>query len=204
MYACLEAYGWKGGQGVPQDARGPTPAEYRQNVVQAIGAGMKGLTSWVHTAAAGGWQLDPSVRDEIARLNALIKHIEADLLLGTPVDLATSDAGNVMTGTVGREKWSKPRVGVGTLLCGPDTIALAAVNHIPASKPQPPQIVPARNVTLTVRLPDYLRAVEAFEATENGLVQFPCVVGDGKATLKIDSIESGRVFLLRRRIPPRG
>jgi hypothetical protein len=197
MYACLEAYGWKGGQGVPGDARGPIPAEYRQNVVQAIGAGMKGLTSWVYTAAAGGWQLDPPVADEVARLNALIGHIERDLLLGTPIDLVSNDAGEVMTGTVGKEKWAKPRVWTGALLCGPKTIIVAAANHIAASKPGPPKIEPACNVTLTVRLPDYLDGIRAYEVTEKGLLEFPCSVLGGKVILRVDALESGRVFVLR-------
>ncbi len=198
MYACLEAYGWKGGQGVPKKARGPIPAEYRQNVVQAIGAGMKGLTSWVYSSGAGGWQLNEPVAKEIARLNALIKHIEGDLLLGTPIDLATTDAGSVPTGTVGKEKWPKPRVRAHSLLCGPDAIVLAVVNHIPASKPDPPRIEPAKDVTIAVRLPDFLAQVTAFEVTEDGVRPFACNVIARKAVLKLPSIVSGRVFVLRR------
>ncbi len=190
MYACLEAFFRNG--------RGNIPAEYRQNVVQAIGAGMKGLTSWVHTGSAGGWQGNEAVAQEIAKLNALIEYIEGDLLLGTPIDLATSDAGLVPTGVVGEERWPKERVWVGSLLCGPDTIVLTAVNHIPASKPDPPDIQPAQDVTITVNLPDFLPQVTGFEATEEGLTAFPCRVADGKAILKLDSIESGRVFVLRR------
>ncbi len=197
MYACLEAYGWKGGQGVPQDVRGPTPAEYRQNVVQAIGSGMKGLTSWVHTAAAGGWQLDRGVAEEIAGLNALIRCIETELLLGTPADLATNDAGQVSTGAAGHETWPKSRLWTGALWCGPDTIVVAAANHIPASKSPPLKIEPSRNVTVSVRLPDHLRHVRAFEATEKGLAEFPCTPGERSISLKVDRVESGRVFVLR-------
>ena len=198
MFACLEAYGWRSGQGVPKGARGPVPAEYRQNVVQAIGAGTKGITSWTYAACAGGWQINEPAAGEIAKLNALIKNIESDLLLGTPIDLASSDAGLVPTGRVGEEKWPKDRVWVSSLLCGPDTIVVAAVNHIPASKPNPPNIEPARNVAITIRLPDFLRKVGAWEATENGLVPVRLTLGKGKAVLKLDSIESGRVFVLRR------
>ena len=198
MFACLEAFGWSGGQGVPQGARGPTPAEYRQNVVQAIGAGMKGLTSWVHSRNAGGWELDPPCQEEIAKLNALIENIEADLLLATPIDLATSDAGMVSTGVVGREDWPKERVWVGTLLSGSDTIILAAANHIPANT-EPPTIKLAENVTITVNLPDFLPNVTAFEATEDGIKPFSNLkIRDGKAMLKVDVIESGRVFVLKR------
>jgi hypothetical protein len=199
MYACLEAFGWSPGQGVPAGARGPIAAEYRQNVVQAIGAGAKGLTSWVYAAGAGGWEGNEVIAKEIANVNALIEHIEEDLLLGAPVALAAGDAGLVATGVVGEERWWKERVWVGSLLCGPDTIVVAAANHIPASKPNPPTIEPAQNVTITVKLPDFLRQVAAFEATENGLVPFPCTVAGGKAVLRIASIESGRVFVLRKR-----
>lgn len=199
MYGCLEAFGWQSGQGVPTGARGPTPAEWRQNVVQALGVGMKGLTSWVYVAGAGGWEINPPLQEEMARLNRLIEHLEADLLLGTPVDLAESNAGLVNTGTVGQELWPKERVAVGCLLCGPDTILLTAANHIPAAKPDPPAIEPARNVTLTVHLPDFLRSVAAFEATEEGEKPFPCTLRDGRAELRLDLLESGRIFVLRRK-----
>ena len=198
MYAILEAFGWGAGQGVPSGARGPIPAEYRQNVVQAIGAGMKGLTSWVHSPGAGGWALDEGFADEIATANALIETIEELLLIGTPIDLATSDAGLVPTGTVDKEHWPKERVWVGSLLCGPETIVVAVANHIPASKPGPPAIEPARNVTVTVRLPDFIREATAREATRDGLTSFPCRLENGRAFLDIESIESGRVFVLQR------
>ena len=201
LYAILEAYGWSVGQGVPKDVRGPIPAEYRQNAVQAIGAGIKGLTSWVHSGSAGGWQNDEPVSEEITRVNRLIEHIETDLLIGTPIDLARSDAGTVLTGVVGKEAWPKERVWVGGLLCGPDTIVLVAANHIPASRPDPPTISPAENVTITVQLPDFLHGVTASEVTEGGLQPYPSRVENGQALLQVDRIESGRVFVLRRSSP---
>ena len=198
MYGCLETFGWQKGQGVPKSARGPIPAEYRQNVVQALGVGMKGLTGWVYSAGAGGWQVNEPVAREIAKLNRLIEHIEDDLLLGTPIDLARTDAGQVNTGAVGQEHWPKDRVWAGALLCGPDTLIITAANHIPASKPAPPKIDPAQNVTITVDLPPYLSAVSAQEVTEDGMKSFPCRIKGGQAFLKLDTIESGRVFVLRR------
>lgn len=199
MFACLEAFGWQAGQGVPTGARGPIPAEWRQNVVQAIGCGMKGLTSWVYAAGAGGWEINEPVRKETSAMNALIEHIEGDLLLGTPVDLASCDAGTVPTGVVGDERWPKERVWVSSLLCGPDAIVVAAANHIPASKPAVPQVVSAKDVTITIALPDYLRNVMGFEATPEGLEPFPCQVVGTKALLKVPVLESGRVFVLRRK-----
>ena len=113
--------------------------------------------------------------------------------------LAVSDAGKVRTGVVGKERWPKERVWVGALLCGPDTIVLAAANHIPARKPKPPQIESARGVTITLSLPSYLRHVTAFKADHDGLKPFDaCTVEDCKAVLKCKSIATGRVFVLRR------
>ncbi len=199
LYACLEAFGWRSGQGVPGNARGPIPEEYRQNVVQALGVGTKGLTSWVYSAGAGGWQINDAVREEIARMNALIAAIEDELLLGCPVDWASTDAGLVETGVVGNEAWPKERVWAGALLCGSDAIVVAVANHIPASKPDPPRIEPARDLTVTISLPDYLRDVEAFEATPEGLQSIPCEVRGDAAALALDEVVSGRVFVLRRR-----
>jgi hypothetical protein len=199
MVACLEAFGWSAGQGVPTGARGPTPEEWRQNVIQALGAGAKGLTSWVYVAGAGGWQLNDPVRQEMARVNALIARLEDLLLLGTPVNWAQTDAGTALTGVVGDERWPKERVWAGVLLCGPDAVVVAVVNHIPASKPGPPAIVPTPHVTVTVRLPEYLPDVTAVEATEDGETPVPCTVADGQARVRLENLVSGRVLVLRRR-----
>ena len=191
MYACLETFGREAGL----RPSGPLPAEHRQNVVQAIGVGMKGVTSWVYSRRPGGWEANEPLAKEIARMNRLIEHIEGELLLGTPVDLATSDAGLVLT-----NEWPKERVWVGALLCGPEAIILAVTNHIPASKPHPPKIEPARDVTVTVNLPDFLRQLDAFEVTEEGVQPFDALrLSEGKAYLKLVSIKSGRVFLLREK-----
>jgi len=198
MFACLEAFGWSAGQGVPANRRGPLPEEWRQNVVQALGCGAKGLTSWVYAAGAGGWELNEPLKQEMARANALIARVEDRLLLGTPVPWATTDAGAVSTGVVGDERWAKERVWAGALLCGPDALVVAVANHIPASKPEPPVITPARDVTVTVRLPEYLPEVTAVEVTEDGEKAVPCTVAEGQARLRLDSLISGRVFVLSR------
>jgi hypothetical protein len=167
-------------------------------VVQALGSGAKGLTSWVYVAGAGGWQLSEPVRQEMARVNALIARIEDLLLLGTPVDWARTDGGTVMTGVVGDERWAKERVWAGALLCGPDAIVVAVANHIPPSRPGPPAITPAQDVTVSARLPEYLRAVRATEVTENGEAPLPCTVAEGVARVRLDQVVSGRVLVLQR------
>ena len=57
----------------------------------------------------------------------------------------------------------------------------------------------ARNVNITVQLPDFLKDVQCFEVDDKGLTPHPCRVERGKAIITLDAIESGRVFLLRRR-----
>lgn len=199
FYATLEAFGFGGGSGVDKDDRPPLPAEYRQSAVQSIGCGIKGLLSWVYRAVDDGWEHDTVMGEEITNVNKLFEHIEDYLLIGTPIDLASNDAGLVPAGPAGNEKWRKDKVWTAAVLCGPDTIIVAAANHIRSSKSLPPKIEPAKNVTITVRLPDFLPKVDAFEATENGLVSFDCTVNGGKAYLKLASIESGRVFVLRKK-----
>ena len=202
LFACLEAFGYEPGPGVPkQTKRGPLPAEWRQNVTQAIGAGMKGLTSWVWTDAAGGFSLSEPMQKEVTAVNRLLEHIEDDLLRGTPIDLATSDAGTVMTGTYDNERWPKDRVWVGALLSGPDTLVIAAANHIPAER-ELTKVEATENVTITVQLPDFLSQVEAFEVTAHGVNPFDIEHADGKALIHLDRIESGRVFILRRSSRP--
>ena len=53
---------------------------------------------------------------------------------------------------------------------------------------------------ITVQLPGFVQYVEALEATRRGVVPLaPCAVADAKAALKLDAIESGRGFVLRRK-----
>jgi len=197
MYACLEAYGWGSGQGVPAGARGPSTAEYKQSVVQAIGAGAKGLTSWVYVAMAGGWQNRPDFKNEILRCNRMISRTEDLLILGTPVNgVASTDAGQVMTGTVNNEKWEKDRVRVSCLMCGPENLVITAVNHIPASVTEP-VIKPAENVKISVKLPDGFTHIKAFEATDVALIPIGCTVQGDIATIQLDKLESGRVFVIK-------
>jgi len=121
------------------------------------------------------------------------------LLRGTPIDLGKSDAGTVPTGTVGQEEWPKERVTVRTLLCGPEALVLTVTPHIPAAKPEAPVRAPIENVTLTVKLPNFLRRVTAFEATEEGIVPFPCEVRKRRAELQLENLAWGRVFVLRKK-----
>ena len=83
-------------------------------------------------------------------------------------------------------------------MCGPDTIVVACANHIPADTAESPDIEPAQDVTVTVQLPEFLRTVTAFEVTADGLTDYPCRIEGSNALLKLDSIVSGRVFVLRR------
>ncbi|HQH52618.1 MAG TPA: hypothetical protein PKY01_09345 [Candidatus Hydrogenedentes bacterium] len=198
VFAFLEAYGWASGQGVPDKARGPVPDEYRQNLVQAIGAGAKGLSSWVYSAGAGGWARNDAFANEIGHCNRLIEHIEDLIILGTPINLAANDAGTVATGTAGEELWEKPRVWSGCLLCGPDALLVAAVNHIPAAAPGNPEIEPARNVTVSLTLPEYLPRVAAAEVTEDGFTPVSCEIRGNTALLRIEEIVAGNLYLLRR------
>lgn len=198
MYACLEAFGWQEGQGVPGNRRGPLPEEYRQNVVQAVGCGMKGLTSWTYAAAGGGWQGNDAASAEIAAANAMLAAIEGPLQLSYPTDWASTDAGDVMTGVVGNEQWPKERVWARALLCGPDTILLAVVNHIPASKPDPPAIDPAVDVSVSVRVPPWMTPSELMEVTQDGLTPHPVQIDECHALVRVAELRSGRLFILRR------
>lgn len=199
VFAFLEAYGWASGQGVPAKARGPLPEEYRQNLVQALGVGTKGLSSWVYSAGAGGWQLNEDFAEEIGRCNRLVEHIEDLLILGTPVNLAANDAGMALTGTDGEELWEKPRVWTGCLLCGPEALMVAVANHIPARASGDLQITPAQDFTVTVTLPDYMPGATVEEVTEEGFRPVPSQIKDNRVILHIDQVVSGKVFVMRRK-----
>ena len=201
MHACMEAYH----EGSISD-RGPTGAEYRQNTIQAIGCGAKGIHSWV-AGGSNGWRNTEDLKSGVIAVNAIAEHIEDDLVLGVPIDIVSNDAGQTEAGSFWYlepgeyqldKRWIKEKVWTGALLCGPDAIVIAAANHIPASR-SPPDIAPTENVTVTVQLPDFLQSVAAFEVTAAGESAYACSVGNGTAEFTIDAIASGRIFVLRRK-----
>ncbi len=211
-YACLEAYTDTRWLDELPDAlrRAPSAAEFHQMAIQAIGCGIKGYTSWFWGRASGmtGAGHLPHLRAAYIRLNRLAQHIEDELLLAVPADLATTDAGLVETGSFyfreegpwrTSEPWMKERVWTSALICGPDAVLVAAAHHLPAARMTPRTIEPARDVTVTVRLPDYLRDVVCSEVDADGFKPHPCRIESGTAVIKLDTIESGRLFLLRRR-----
>jgi len=207
FHACLETYKEPHNPSFPR--RAPIAAEFRQNYVQAIGCGAKGTTSWVWNTGGGFQGADrlPGLRDEYIRMNKITEHLEDDLLLGTPIDIVSNDSGLTETGSwyfldgeyKVPEPWMKERVWTGALLCGPDTIVIAAANHIPAQREAPETIEPARDVTIKVKLPKYLRDVDAFEATGDGESLYPIKLRGRKAIIHLSQIESGRLFVLRRK-----
>lgn len=212
FHACLEAY-----TNMPYHEkdhpeglrRSPSGLEFRQMAVQAIGCGAKGINSWFWSKGNGmvGANYLPDIRAEYIRINKLTRYIESELLLGTPIDIVSNDAGLVPAGSwyflekgpfALNRHWMKERVWTGALLCGPDTIVIAAANHIPASKTRLEHVEPARNVNITVKLPDFLPQVECFEVSESGLIAYPCHVSNGRAIITLASLESGSIFIFRR------
>ena len=69
---------------------------------------------------------------------------------------------------------SEARVWAGALLSGPDTIVIAAANHIPASKPDPPAIYAAtRNLTTSK---SRLTSINAVLYCSPGSTVHPCTL----------------------------
>lgn len=203
MHACMEVY-----HEASISPRPNTAPEYRQNTIQALGCGAKGINSWVALASWKGWKSDEKRKQAVIDVNAIAEVLEDDLMLGVPIDIVSNDAGLTEAGSFWyldpgeyqlEKPWMKEKVWTGALLCGPDAIVVAAANHIPASRTPPQHIPTAENVTVTVELPDFLPKVTAFEATAGGEVSYPLSTDGAKVQLVIDTIESGRIFVLRRR-----
>ncbi len=211
-YGCLEAYTTTRHLQERPNAphRAPSAAEFHQMGIQALGSGVKGYTSWFWATGSGmtGAGHIPHLREAYIRLNKLTEHIETELMLGTPADLAVNDSGLTQTGSFYfleegpyqlEEPWMNERVWTGALICGPDAVVVAAANHIPASRMSSQKIEPSRNVTITVDLPDYLADVNCFEVDADGLEPYQVEVTNGKARIFMEQITDGRIFLLRRK-----
>lgn len=100
MYVCLETYEFRPAN-PDADMRGPSGKEFRQVATQAIGCGAKGITSWFWSSGSGMYGVKhlPDMYAEYVRMNKLIEHIEGELLLGTPIDIVTNDAGLTRAGS---------------------------------------------------------------------------------------------------------
>ena len=82
----------------------------------------------------------------------------------------------------------------------PFTLIVTVANHISTSKPDPPEIVPAKNVTLTIQLPDYFSAtLTAREVTPDGFVEHTIKADQSTQTvaLEIDSLTAGRIYIVQ-------
>lgn len=212
FHACLEAYSEQYSRKTNDPnviRRAPSSMEFRQMAIQALGCGAKGISSWLWGKLGGmtGADYRPDIRREYIRINKLTEYIETELLLGSPIDIVTNDAGLTVAGSWYyleetpyklKKPWLKDRVCTRALLCGPDAILVTAVNHIPASRVKPEQVVASSNVKITVQLPEFLGKVKCFEVDDSGLHPYGCIIKEGKAVINLDSIESGRIFLLRR------
>ncbi len=124
-----------------------------------------------------------------------ITNTTSDTGYGNENDLRNVPAASLQLYVATQKSWKQRKLQQESL--SPRGCIPAVVNHIPAGKPEPPTITPARDVTITVALPDFLRNVTACEVTENGIVPFDCSIREDQAILKMDAIESGRVFILR-------
>ncbi len=134
-------------------SRFPTPEEERLIVYYEIAEGAKGVNYLVkHYGDNGGYDANPELEAEIGRINWELRQLKPYLKIGDPVAIAETN---------------EPEVTANTILCGDKAIVLILINedYDSPSRGSSEQFEyrPKQDFEVTVHLPDWLQALEAYE-----------------------------------------
>lgn len=140
-----------------QQGRFPTPEEKRMEVYYALGEGAKGLSFWWYTPGGGGCgSAAPGAKAlwrEIGLLGAETRLVGAMVTRGCPIRLPA---------TTSDPMW------VRTVASGAETLLLFIVNDDVVCDRAGTAVRPVADARITVRLPSWLEAVDAFQVTSDG------------------------------------
>jgi hypothetical protein len=175
----------------------PTPIEERMMAFYAMSCGTKGLlyfddTCQTKVTGPAGRSEDAPLWQELARINADVKALAPYLALSCPI------GGPVET----------DKVWVRSLMCGPNVVMTVVVNkghEIPYGTDAIPwRHRPAKRVSLVVPVPSHFKNVRVEEVRNGKLVAMESgrkvptefVAKGGEVRLNLDSVDTGRAFLI--------
>lgn len=170
----------------------PTPQEQRMAVFYALGAGAKGYCYFIDlTQKTGEGQFTgvmdyPELWKEVGRINRDATALAPYLSIGCPI------------GEPEKQGW----VWVRSLMCGPDSLAVVAVNtrhHIGfETKGEVSTNVPVKNASIQAALPPDFGKVTVSEVVDGKLTPVKAEVKGGKVRILLDEISSARAFVISR------
>ncbi|MGC8862252.1 MAG: hypothetical protein ACP5R5_05675 [Armatimonadota bacterium] len=168
----------------------PTPEEMRMMIYYAIGCGAKGIGYFIDMTKTTGEGSFVGLSDikplweEVGRSNREVAALAGYLAVGCPA------GPHSMQGKV----W------VRSVMCGPDAMIVVAVNtnHYIAYETQKEVSFhfPLRNADVNVPLPRGFGNVNVQEVVDGRLVPYAHQVSKGKITLRLDTLDAARVFLV--------
>jgi len=171
--------------------RFPTPEEKRMEVYYSLAAGAKQISYWwytpvpVGTPGANGCGGDsPEAKalwKEIGLLGAEFRTVDWLLANGCPANLAAKSPDNL---------WVK------TLLCGRESIVVLCMNEDYACDRLGTAYVPVPACGVTVTLPNWLKAADAFEVTYRGTQNLTWSQASGAAKLQLGETELTRMIVI--------
>lgn len=157
-----------------------SPDEMRLEVLTALAFGAKSL-QWYPAHGSRGLLEHPRMWDAVGRMNAMLHQVLPLLSIGTPV----ADAIAAPRGILAR-----------MILCGDRAVAVVAVNRDFESTAETSDLRPARNVTVRLRLPEFMRAPSAVLATPDGPIDLALDVRGATASFTLEEVGPGAIVVI--------
>jgi hypothetical protein len=164
-----------------------TPPEKTVELFYALGAGTKSFSYWWYTPYGEFYGCGAADKDALA----LWRQIG---LLGAQVRTASSVLTRSCPAVVPLKAPAK--LWTRTLLAGTDTLVLLAVNENIANDRLGTVVAPLPNTAVTITPPSWLKAVDGFEITPEGLRDLNWKSDAGQLVLDLGKTEVARMVLL--------
>ncbi|HQE28103.1 MAG TPA: hypothetical protein PL151_10110 [Phycisphaerae bacterium] len=170
--------------------RPPTPQEERMMAYYAMGSGIAGLAYFadIGIEAEGGKFLalsdNAELWEEVGRINRDVSVLAPYLAIGCPLP----------------NPLKHEQVWIRMLLCGPQAMVLVVVNKGHEigfnTVTHHPFHFPAEDVEVSIDLPGHLQPCRIREVKDGELVEFSADFADGRASLKLGTVDTARAFVL--------
>jgi hypothetical protein len=164
-----------------------TPEEKTAELFYALGAGARGFSYWWYTPYGEYFGCGAPDKEAVA-LWRQIGLLGAQVRTAGPVLIRSCPARVSLKAP--RNTWTR------TLLAGLDTVVLLVVNDHIASDRLGTVVVPLPQTTLSLTLPAWLEAVDAFEVTPQGPQPVSWKGDAGQLILELNRTEVARMVLL--------
>ncbi len=175
--------------GTPADESKPfrfgTPEEKRIEAYYSIAAGARGISYWWFHSLAKGLEAKNALATtqwlEMGLLGAELRTAGPLIMRSCPIALPISATDKL---------WTR------SLACGTDTLLILCVNDDYSNNREGTRIDPIANASLTVTLPNWFGATEAFEISYNGTRDIKWTRSGSQADLALGRVNVTRMVVI--------